>query len=268
MVGSGKSSGPRQGYRDSRGRKLKALDIDHEFSFACDQCGHCCRGSDIALNPYDILKISDYYDIAVAEFLGEFTRWAVASPSGMPLVFLKTTPGCPFINSEDLCNVYQVRPFLCRSYPVIRIVTYNPSTDEVKIKYSLEKNCSTIKIKKSQTIRQWLTEQCGETYLRESLRWSEFKVRLVGSEYPKEDRVFHRLFYDTVYASELPADVEKAMGISRASSPEERFRAMLKFASGLDWTRFTEETRANGGLFRMERSAEIAQRNRKTLLPF
>ena len=264
MVGSGKSSGPRQGYRDSRGRKLKVLDTDHKFSFACDQCGDCCRGSDIALNPYDILKISDYYDITAADFLDEFTRWVVALPSGMPQVFLNTKPSCPFKN-EDRCNVYQVRPFLCRSYPVIRIVTHDPSTDEVKIKYSLEKNCSTIKTKETQTISEWLTEQCGETYLRESLRWSEFKVRLVGSEYPKEDKVFHRLFYDIVYASELP---KNATGISRTSSPEERFGAMIKFASGLDWTRFTDETRANGGLFRMEHRAEIAQRNKKMLLPF
>lgn len=266
MVGSGRSSGPRQDYRDGRGRRLKVLDMDHKFSFACDRCGDCCRGSDIPLSPYDILKISDYYDITAVDFLGEFTRWVVALPSGMPQVFLKTKPSCPF-KGEDLCNVYQVRPLVCRLYPVIRIVTHNPSTGEVKIKHSLEKSCSTIKTEKTQTVDQWMTEQCGETYLRESLKWSEFKVRLVGSEYPKEDKLFHRLFYDTVYASELPEDVEKAMGISGASSPEERFAAVIEFASGLDWTRFTEEAQANGGLFRMEHKADIAQRDKKTLLP-
>ena len=124
--------------KDRRGRKLRTFNEDHRFSFACDQCGRCCHGADISLNPYDILKISDYYGITTREFLEDFTRWAVASASGIPMVFLKTQPSCPF-NRVGLCNVYQVRPFLCRSYPVIRIVTYNPSTGKANVKYSLEK---------------------------------------------------------------------------------------------------------------------------------
>ncbi|MFC1716203.1 YkgJ family cysteine cluster protein [Candidatus Poribacteria bacterium] len=256
MAGSSRLSGPQRDYYDRRGRKLKVLNADSRFSFACDQCGRCCHGADIPLNPYDILKISDHYGITTREFLEEFTRWAVASPSGIPVVFLKTTPSCPF-NREGLCNVYQVRPFLCRSYPVIRIVTHNPSTGGIKIKYSLEKNCSTVKANETRTIRDWLAEQCGEICLQESLKWSEFKVRLAGGEYPGEDKVFHHLFYDIIYASQMPEDEMKAMGISKISSPEERFEAILRFASGVNWTQATEEAKATGALLRMERSAGL-----------
>ena len=264
MAGSSRLSGPKRGYYDRRGRKLRALSEDHQFSFACDQCGRCCHGADISLNPYDILKISDYYGITTREFLEDFTRWAVASESGIPIVFLKAEPSCPF-NREGLCNVYQIRPFLCRSYPVIRIVTYNPSEDEVNVKYSLGKNCSTIKTKKTQTIREWLTSQCGDVYLQESLRWSEFKVRLAASMYPKGDPVFHRLFYNIVYALELPEDEIKVLEISEVSSPEERFRAMLKFVSELDWEDFVEKAKADGVLIRMEHRAGLAGPSKSSL---
>ena len=265
MVSSGRLGAPQRDYYDRQGRKLKALGADHRFGFACDQCGRCCRGADIPLDPYDILRISDYYDLAPEEFLAEFTLWGIASPSGIPVVFLETEPCCPF-NREGLCNVYQVRPFLCRSYPVIRIVTHNPSTGGVKIKYSLEKNCSSIKANETQTIREWLEEQCGDTCLQESLRWSEFKVRLAGGEYPKADKVFHRLFYGIIYAFQLPEDEMKVMGISEDSSLEKRFETMLKFASGLDWTKATEEAKATGE-FRMEHNEKLAMRG-KTLLSF
>ena len=224
----------RREYYDHHGRKLKVRDENHRFSFECDQCGKCCHGADIPLTPYDILKIADYYGMSAREFLMDFTYWAIAPPSGIPLVFLKTKPSCPF-NNKGLCNIYQVRPFLCRSYPVIGIATYNTSTDRVNIKYSLEKNCSNIKTKETQTIREWLVEQCGDTYLAENLKWSEFKVRLAGSEYPKEDKNFHNLFYNIVYASELPED--------ETSNPEEQFQAMLDFASKMDWLEAAKEAK-------------------------
>ena len=85
-------------------------------------------------------------------------------------------------------------------------------------------------------------------------------MRLAGGEYPKEDPVFHRLFYDIVYALELPEDEMKTVEISEARSPEERFRAMLEFASGLDWTSFVEKAKADGLLLRMEHSDQSARR--------
>ena len=107
-------------YRDHRGCRLKVLDENHRFRFECDQCGRCCSGATIPLNPYDILKMSDYYGITAQEFLEEFTLWSAASQSGIPVVLLKTEPRCPF-NHQNLCNVYEVRPFFCRCHPWYRL---------------------------------------------------------------------------------------------------------------------------------------------------
>jgi len=188
----------------------------------------------------------------------EFTHWIVAPSFGIPIVLLNTKPCCPF-NREGLCNIYQVRPFLCRSYPVIRIVTYNLRKDKIEVKYGLEKNCSSIKTSETQTIRQWLTEQCGDTYLQESLRWSEFKLHLAGAEYTN-DKVFQLLFYATVYASEPSEDEMKAMGISKQSTPEEKSRAKLDFVSRLDWAYATEAVKADGA-FAEDRVEPNKQRN-------
>lgn len=263
MAARSKSSKRGKAYHDHRGKKLKIITEDDRFSFECDQCARCCHGPTIPLSPYDILKISDYYGITQREFVEEYTLWAPASQSGIPIVLLKTQPCCPF-NRDGLCNIYQVRPFFCRSYPVIRIMTYNPSTDSTAVKYSLEKNCSSIKTKRTQTVREWLEEQCGDTYLRESLRWGEFKVRLAGSEYPKDDRVFHRMFYAIVYGLESCEDEMKAMGIPEASSPEEKSEARIKFASTLDWSRAAEEARADGTLFYMKHGEDLALRRNQT----
>jgi Fe-S-cluster containining protein len=246
-------------YRDHQGRRLKVLDENYRFRFECDQCGRCCRGSTIPLNPYDILKMSDYYGITAQEFLEEFTLWSAASQSGIPVVLLKAEPRCPF-NHQNLCNVYEVRPFFCRSYPVIRIMVYNTATSKVTVKYSLEKNCSTVKTKKTHTIREWLAEQCGETYLQKSLRWGEFKVRLAGTEYPKDDEVFHRLFYNFMYALGPTEDEMKAMGISESDSSEGEFEARIKFASSLDWSRATEKAKTDGALLYIKHIQDLNRR--------
>ena len=157
MSGRSRSNKRRRVHRDHHGRKLRTLSEEDRFSFVCDQCGRCCSKPTIPLSPYDILKISDYYGITPREFLEDFTVWAPAAESGIPVVLLKTEPRCPF-SRDRLCTVYDARPFLCRSYPVVKIITHNPSKKEIGVKYSLVRNCSDIKTDETQTVREWLLD--------------------------------------------------------------------------------------------------------------
>ena len=122
---------------------------------------------------------------------------------------------------------------------MIRIITYNSSSDEVNVKYSLEKQCSKAKTKATQTIREWLDKECGEIYLRETAKWEEFKVRLAASDYPREEKAFHRKFYDLAYGLEKFEDEIEV----QADSPEAKFENRLKLLKSIDWSRVTEDTK-------------------------
>jgi hypothetical protein len=72
------------------------------------------------------------------------------------------------------------------------------------------------------------------------------------------------MFYAIVYGLEPCEDEMKAMGISEGSSPEEKSEARISFASTLDWSRATEEARADGTLFYMKHGEDLALRKNQT----
>lgn len=228
-------------------RRYKVLDENHRFTFVCDKCGRCCRGWGIELSPYDILKICDYFGISTCEFLKEFAELQVGRYSEIPYVQLKTQPVCPF-NQNGQCNIYEVRPFLCRAYPVGRYITLDETTSKVEKGYNLARNCSTIQSGKSQTIGEWLMQQCGENYLEKSLRWSEFLLRLSESDYPKGEDSFAQLFVFFVYDVDRTVEIYKSAGVSGSSSPEEKFDAMIALASQENWVDFVNFAQAEGAL--------------------
>ncbi len=77
---------------------------DHTNGGHCTKCGECC-GAFLPICSQDVLMISEYiheHDIKPCKHY-----------TGKENVFDTL---CPFLNDKNLCNIYEVRPFICRQF--------------------------------------------------------------------------------------------------------------------------------------------------------
>lgn len=105
---------------------VKRLIGDEQFSFACHAglaCfTDCCRELDLALTPYDVLRLKNCLQLSAAEFLDRYV--IVEKEEGrFPGLYLTMVDdgkaSCPFVTRQG-CRVYDYRPGACRAYPVGR----------------------------------------------------------------------------------------------------------------------------------------------------
>lgn len=70
----------------------------------CNRCGKCCANI-LLLSNDEIIKIKEYI---------EQNNISVINRNS---VFLKESVNiCPFLNNESKCNIYPVRPSICKSF--------------------------------------------------------------------------------------------------------------------------------------------------------
>ncbi|MDF7826822.1 YkgJ family cysteine cluster protein [Pontiellaceae bacterium B12227] len=83
--------------------------------FKCSGCGECCRwGGSVLLTDDDIPKMAAHLGLSEQEFIDEHTRLA---PNRKQLALLDQADGsCAFLKG-DRCEVYEVRPEQCSSFP-------------------------------------------------------------------------------------------------------------------------------------------------------
>ena len=77
--------------------------FDQSVKFKCTNCGYCCDSSNV------ILSFEDFPNIPV-----EFQELREDSKT-----YIKGTDHsrCPFLSQDNLCNIYEKRPYVCREYP-------------------------------------------------------------------------------------------------------------------------------------------------------
>lgn len=82
----------------------------------------CCRQPTIILKPYDILRLKKRLAITSTAFLTRYTLKITEGSSGLPLrlLALRGERGCPFLEPNAGCTVYEDRPAACRLFPVIQ----------------------------------------------------------------------------------------------------------------------------------------------------
>ncbi|MCA1766096.1 MAG: YkgJ family cysteine cluster protein, partial [Desulfobulbaceae bacterium] len=108
-------------------RNVRRLGDQETFRFSCHPgvpCfTECCRQLDLALSPYDVLRLRRGLGIPAAEFLDRYAVVEKSEEEPFPTVFLAMVDdgraACPFV-TERGCSVYQDRPGACRAYPVGR----------------------------------------------------------------------------------------------------------------------------------------------------
>jgi Fe-S-cluster containining protein len=87
------------------------VDRDDKFSYACNQCGLCCRDQVITLSPYDVIRIARAAGIATGDAVRQYTlrRGSI----------LKFTDQRTCVALDGVrCTLHRGRPLACRLYPL------------------------------------------------------------------------------------------------------------------------------------------------------
>ena len=101
------------------------LGLDSKFEFKCHKgvkCfTKCCRGINIILTPYDIIRLKRRLQLSSEEFLAMYTTPQLWEKTDLPVVTLKLMDdelqSCPFVKDAG-CIIYADRPSTCRYYPL------------------------------------------------------------------------------------------------------------------------------------------------------
>ena len=93
---------------------LKALPLLHQEAFDkidCLDCAACCKNYSPRFKTPDIKRISKSLKLKESVFIDTYLR---LDEDGDYVV--KQTP-CPFLHSDNTCNIYDVRPSDCSRFP-------------------------------------------------------------------------------------------------------------------------------------------------------
>jgi len=100
--------------------KIKKKSIDrifhdaHESVFKkinCLDCANCCKTTSPFFRETDIKRLSKHLKVKTVQFIDEYLK--IDSDNDY---VLKTSP-CSFLNEDNTCQVYEVRPLACKGYP-------------------------------------------------------------------------------------------------------------------------------------------------------
>ncbi len=86
----------------------------HEEIFAetdCLKCAQCCKTISPIIYRHDIVRLAKALKISLEEFADKYLK----IDNDKDYVF-KSSP-CPFLSSDNWCDVYDDRPTACRDYP-------------------------------------------------------------------------------------------------------------------------------------------------------
>ena len=93
---------------------LKLLPDLHEEAFSkidCLQCAACCKNYSPRFKMPDIKRISKYLRLKESAFIDTYLK----QDSDGDYV-TKSSP-CPFLGSDNYCNIYEFRPSDCHRFP-------------------------------------------------------------------------------------------------------------------------------------------------------
>lgn len=107
--------------------QVRQLAPNESFQFRCHAgvpCfNECCRLLDLALSPYDVLRLKDALGLSAKAFLDQYAVVEQTAATDFPQVYLAMVDdgrgSCPFVAAQG-CTVYADRPAACRTYPLGR----------------------------------------------------------------------------------------------------------------------------------------------------
>jgi hypothetical protein len=162
------------------------LSLDNRFKFKChkdiDCFTKCCRGINIVLTPYDIIRLKKRLQLSSDEFLSLYTDVQLLEKTDLPVVVLKLLDderrSCPFVR-EDGCIVYADRPTSCRYYPLgVASLSYRQGADDSGFYFFVdEPHCLGFQEDQVWTVREWREDQGVDTRDAVNAEWTDLVVR-------------------------------------------------------------------------------------------
>lgn len=167
----------------------------NKFKFKCVKgCDLCCKMNEIALYPFDIMKLCGHLNLATKGFHEKYTRFVFDPEAKILRCFLITIPRCLFFDAKEACTAYDARPARCRLFPVARFFDKDGS-----VKYYLPKGkCMGFEKGKKYAVEEWIKLQDMDDDL--VIEWNSFLNKLKDSNLPLDDKFFilffKKIFYD------------------------------------------------------------------------
>ncbi len=142
------------------------LAADEQFRFACHPgvaCfTDCCRQLDLALTPYDVLRLKKRIGMDSGSFLEQYVIVAWEEGMTFPACLLTMVDdgraSCVFV-AEQGCRVYEDRPAACRAYPAGRGVMRRGSRLEECFVLLREPHCLGFREPQEQTAPDYFRSQ-------------------------------------------------------------------------------------------------------------
>lgn len=192
------------------------LTLDSKFKFKCYKeikCfTKCCRGINIILTPYDIIRLKNRLKLSSEEFLAIYTEPQLLEKTDLPVVTLKLLDNdssdskeklCPFVR-EDGCIIYEDRPTTCRYYPLgVASLSHKEGADDEGFYFFIhEPHCLGFEEDKEWTVREWRKDQGVDIHDEINADWTDLVVR--KRSFPKNvmlteqsKKMFFLISYDT-----------------------------------------------------------------------
>ena len=165
----------------------------------------CCSNIDIALTPYDIVRLKHRLEQSSSEFLSKYTVPYEMEKDGIAGVKLRPVEGgtaCRFMQPEG-CSVYADRPTACRYYPValLSMRKQDESVDRQYYAIVREDHCLGHREPRTQTIDEYRAEQGLPEYDDLAHGWRQLilKKKSSGPTVGKPSKRSLELFFMTCY---------------------------------------------------------------------
>ena len=163
------------------------LGLKSRFKFKCHKdvsCfTQCCRGIDIVLTPYDIIRLKNRLGLSSEEFLALYTKVQILEKTDIPVVTLRLLEDdaeapCPFVR-EDGCIVYQDRPTTCRYYPLgVGSLSHKEGADDDAFFFFVhEPHCRGFEEEKDWDVTEWRRDQGVDIHDEINAEWTDLIVR-------------------------------------------------------------------------------------------
>ncbi len=154
---------------------MQPINSSDNFYFDChpgvDCFTECCRELDLALTPYDVLRLKKQLAIHSHTFLEQYVIIEWDAQQVFPTCYLTMVDdgraSCIFVDKNKGCKVYIDRPGACRAYPVGRGICNNggnDTRDEELFVLVKEPHCHGFSEKNQRTPLTYLSNQELDNY--------------------------------------------------------------------------------------------------------
>ena len=167
--------------------RIEPIQLNYKscFNFKCHpgvSCfTECCRGSNIILTPYDVIRLKNRLNLPSDEFLAIYTEPHLLEKTDLPVITLKHLDdgrdSCPFVR-DDGCILYEDRPSACRYYPLgVASLQHKEGADDQGFFFFVnEPHCKGFDEEQQWSVEDWRQDQGVDIRDDANAEWTDLVV--------------------------------------------------------------------------------------------